>query len=340
MLDERSSILLKTLIEHYVADGAPVGSRSLSRVSGLELSPATIRNVMADLEEAGFIVSPHTSAGRIPTALGYRVFVDRLLTSRLPNETEVHEIGDTLHPCQPQQQLLDNASRLLSQLTHFVGIVTAPRRAAPVIRQIEFLRLSEKRILLILITQEGNVQNRILLTPRDYSDHDLGMAGKYLNQYFSGLSLDQIRDNVRKDLQNLRNDLKNLMSAVLEASDETLSDTQSCVISGEKNLLDATDLTANIERLRELFELFEHRSSLMSLLEHSCHAEGIQIFIGGESGIAPLDECSVITAPYEADGQVLGSLAVIGPTRMAYERVIPVVNVTARLLSSALSSNS
>ncbi|MCL2020792.1 MAG: heat-inducible transcriptional repressor HrcA [Betaproteobacteria bacterium] len=337
MLDERSRTLLKALIEHYIADGAPVGSRSLSRFSGLELSPATIRNVMADLEEAGFVASPHTSAGRIPTPRGYRLFVDNLLTMRPPNEEEIAEMGGSLRPDQPQQ-LLVSASRLLSQLTHFAGIVTLPRRATPKIRQIEFLRLSERRILLILVSNDGDVQNRILLTSRDYLAAELVEAGNYLNQYCAGLELEQAHQRVREELKRLHSDLQALMAAAMEASSEALStEQQACVISGERNLLDAADLASNMGRLRELFDLFEQRSGLMSLLEHSCHADGIQIFIGGESGLAPLDECSVVTAPYEINGQIVGSLGVIGPTRMAYERVIPIVDVTARLLSSSLS---
>jgi len=336
-LDERSRTLLKALIEHYIADGAPVGSRSLSRFSGLELSPATIRNVMADLEEAGFVASPHTSAGRIPTPRGYRLFVDNLLTMRPPNEEEVAEIGGSLRPDQPQH-LIASASRLLSELTHFAGIVTLPRRATPKIRQIEFLRLSEKRILLILISNDGDVQNRILLTTRDYLASELVEAGNYLNQYCAGLELEQAHQRVREELKRLHGDLQTLMAAAMEASSEALSrEQQPCVISGEKNLLDAADLASNMARLRELFDLFEQRSGLMGLLEHSCRADGIQIFIGGESGLAPLDECSVVTAPYEINGQIVGSLGVIGPTRMAYERVIPIVDVTARLLSSSLS---
>lgn len=337
LLDERSRTLLKALIEHYIADGAPVGSRSLSRFSGLELSPATIRNVMADLEDAGFIASPHTSAGRIPTPRGYRLFVDNLLTMRPPDKDEMTEMGISLRPDQPQQ-LIASASRLLSQLTHFAGIVTRPRHATAKIRQIEFLRLSEKRVLLILISDDGDVQNRILLTSRDYSAAELVEAGNYLNQYCSGLELEQAHQRVREELKRLHGDLQALMAAALEASNEVLAAEQPpCVISGERNLLDAADLASNMERLRELFDLFEQRSGLMSLLEHSCRADGIQIFIGGESGLAPLDECSVVTAPYEINGQVVGSLGVIGPTRMAYERVIPIVDITARLLSSSLS---
>jgi heat-inducible transcriptional repressor len=339
MLDDRASILLKTLIERYIAEGTPVGSRALSRFSGLELSPATIRNVMADLEEAGFVSSPHTSAGRVPTARGYRLFVDNLLTVQSLEERQIAEIGDSLKPSQPQQ-LISNASQLLSQLTHFAGIVATTRRSLPKIRQIEFIRLAEKRTLLILITHEGDVQNRILFTEQAYSAAELLEAGNYLNQNFAGLDFEQIRNRLRAELKQLHEDMQALMTATLNASDEAFASDQPCVISGEHNLLDAEDLASNRERLRKLFDLFEHRSSLMGLLDYSHRAAGIQIFIGGESGLAPLDECSVVTAPYAVGGQIVGALGVIGPTRMAYERVIPIVDITSRLLSNALSSAS
>ncbi|MDR1889818.1 MAG: heat-inducible transcriptional repressor HrcA [Zoogloeaceae bacterium] len=337
MLDDRSRTLLKVLIEHYIADGAPVGSRALSKFSGLELSPATIRNVVADLEEAGFVASPHTSAGRVPTTQGYRLFVDSLLTVRPLEEAEIAEIGDSLRPNQPQY-LIASASQLLSQLTHFAGIVATPRRAAPKIRQIEFLPLSDTRILLILITSEGDVQNRILFTGQRYSTSELVEAANYLNRNFSGLELEQIHNRVHEEILQLRGELHALMTAALEVSDEALAHEQPCVISGEKNLLDVEDLASNMKHLRELFDLFEQRSGLMNLLENSCCAEGVQIFIGGESGIASLSGCSIVTAPYEVDGRIVGSLGVIGPTRMDYERVIPIVDITARRLSGALSA--
>ncbi len=337
MLDERSRTLLKALVEHYIADGQPVGSRALSKFSGLDLSPATIRNVMADLEEAGFVASPHTSAGRIPTPRGYRLFVDSLLTVRPLEPDRVGEIEGVLQVSQPQQ-IIANASHLLSSLTHFAGIVVAPRRSAPRIRQMEFLSLAEKRILLILVTTDGDVQNRILHTERGYSATELTTAAHYLNQNFGGMDFEQIRLGLTAEIEQLRSDIKPLMTAALAAGGDALAESPSpYVISGEKNLLDVEELSSNMKRLRELFDLFEQRSSLMRLLDISHRAEGVQIFIGGESGIATLDECSVVTAPYEVNGRVVGSVGVIGPTRMAYERVIPIVDITARLLSSALT---
>ena len=292
---------------------------------------------MADLEEAGFVASPHTSAGRIPTARGYRLFVDSLLTVRPLEARQRGEIEDALHIAQPQQ-LIANASQLLSSLTHFAGIVMAPRRNTPKIRQIEFLSLSEKRILLIIVTQDGDVQNRILMSEKSYSPAELTTAANYLNQNFQGLDFAEIRARLTAEIKQLKDDIKPLMSLTLEAGDAALAENASpYVISGEKNLLDVEELSSNMKRLRELFDLFDQRSSLMRLLDVSNRAEGVQIYIGGESGIAPLDECSVIAAPYEVDGRVVGSVGVIGPTRMAYERVIPIVDITAKLLSSALT---
>ena len=337
MLDERSKTLLKTLIERYIADGQPVGSRALSKYSGLDLSAATVRNVMADLEDLGFIASPHTSAGRVPTPRGYRLFVDSLLTVQPLDREKIHAIEGRLYPSQPKE-LISSASHLLSGLTHFAGIVLTPRRKSQRIRQIEFVSLSEKRILLILVTTDGDVQNRILFTERPYSASELVIATNYLNQYFAGHDFEQIRTRVKEDLLKLRSDLQNLMAAALAAGDEAMNQADDqYIISGERNLLEVEELSSNMKRLRELFDLFEQRTALMQLLDVSHRADGIQIYIGGESGLAPLDECSVVTAPYEVDGQIVGSVGVIGPTRMAYERVIPIVDITAKLLSSALT---
>lgn len=338
-LDARSQILLKTLIERYIADGQPVGSRALSRFSGLELSPATVRNVMSDLEEMGFIASPHTSAGRIPTPRGYRFFVDSLLTVQPLANARVRELEGQFQPDQPQR-LLNSASQLLSELTQFAGVVVAPRKEATRIRQFEFISLAENRILLIIVTAAGDVQNRILLTRRSYSASELAGAATYLNEHFASLSFDEIRRRLADELRQLRSDMTELMTATVEAGEQAAEENAtSYVISGETNLLDVEDLSSNMSRLRELFKLFEQRTSLMQLLELSNKADGVQIFIGGESGLAPLDGCSVITAPYEVDGRIVGSLGVIGPTRMAYDRVIPIVDITARLLSNALSSS-
>ncbi len=338
MIDKRAQTLLKTLVERYIAEGQPVGSRTLSRYSGLELSPATIRNAMSDLEEQGFIASPHTSAGRVPTPRGYRLFVDSLLTVKALRPNEVDEMKDAMQPDQPQR-VIGHASQLLSQLTHFAGVVVAPRRPQARIRQIEFLQLSERRILLIIVTDNGDVQNRILFTQGSFSPSDLTVAANYLNQNCAGLDFEQIRGRLKDELLQLRADMLDLMSQALRAGNEAVRETSGqTVISGERNLLEVDDLSSNMGRLRGLFDLFEQKTRLVQLLEVGSRAEGVQIFIGDESGIATLDECSVVAAPYEIDGRVVGSIGVVGPTRMAYERVIPIVDITAKLLSSALSS--
>lgn len=337
-LDHRAQILLKTLVERYIAEGEPVGSRALSRFSGLDLSPATVRNVMADLEELGLIASPHTSAGRVPTPRGYRLFVDTLLKIRPLDQVELSQIEVNLTPDHPQRAI-SSASQLLSQLTHFAGIVVAPRRT-PSFRHIEFLQLSEKRVLLILVTPDGDVQNRILVTDRTYSPAELQFASNFLNEHYAGLGFDHIRTRIQEELRQHRADISILMAAAVEAGDQALQESsETYVISGERNLLDAEELASNMRRLRELFDLFERKTRLLRLLESSSRAQGVQLFIGGESGIAPLDDCTVVTSSYEVDGTVVGTLGVIGPTRMDYERVIPIVDITAKLLSSALSKS-
>ncbi|HSQ03165.1 MAG TPA: heat-inducible transcriptional repressor HrcA [Burkholderiales bacterium] len=335
-LNERSQILLKTLIERYIAEGQPVGSRALSRYSGLDLSPASIRNVMADLEEMGLIASPHTSAGRIPTPRGYRFFVDTLLTIKPLDSLEINQLEGQLH-VESTQRLVASASTVLSELTRFAGVVVTPRRSAG-FRHIEFVKLSEKRILLILVTPEGDVQNRILFSQRSYSPAELVEATNVLNENFAGLTFEESRKRIQDELKRLREDMVELMTAALEAGSQAMSESsEEVVISGESKLLDVEDLSSNMARLRSLFDLFERKTSLLQLLDISSRAHGVQIFIGGESGLVPLDECSVVTAPYEVEGKIVGTVGVIGPTRMAYERVIPIVDITAKLLSSALS---
>jgi heat-inducible transcriptional repressor len=327
------------LVEHYISDGQPVGSRTLSQCSGLDLSPATIRHVMSDLEELGFIASPHTSAGRIPTQRGYRFFVDTLLTIQPLLQQEVRRLEFELSSPDPQK-LIASAADLLSSLTQFAGVVMIPKRKSIVFRHLEFLPLSDKRILVIIVTSDNNVQNRIIVADKPYSASELTQASNFFNQNYSGSTFEQVQKKLHEELKQMQSDMTRLMAAALEASGKGLDDDKdSVVISGERNLLQVDDLSTNVASLRKLFEVFERRTSLMQLLDNSQRAEGIQIFIGGESGYLPLDECSMVTAPYEADGQVVGTLGVIGPTRMAYERVIPIVDITAKVLSNALSNN-
>jgi heat-inducible transcriptional repressor len=337
MLDERARTLLKTLIEHYVVDGQPVGSRALSRLSGLELSPATIRNVMADLEDLGFVASPHTSAGRIPTPRGYRFFVDTLLPLRPLGEQQASIIEGQLRVGDPQRAM-QNAAQLLSSLSQFAGVVLTPRRSSS-FKQLEFVRLSDRRVLLIIVTPEGDVQNRVLLTQTAFTQSQLTEAANMLNEHFAGLSFNQARARLHTELRQLSEDISALMEAAVQAGSEAEAEAESdpVVVSGERNLLGISDLATDVETLRRLFDLFEHKTRLIHLLDTSIGAQGVQIYIGGESQLVPMDEMSMVVAPYAVDGQVVGTLGVVGPTRMAYERVIPIVDITARLLSNALS---
>jgi|UniRef100_UPI0035B1B836 heat-inducible transcriptional repressor len=333
MLDDRAKLLLKTLVERYIAEGQPVGSRTLSRASGLELSPATIRNVMSDLEELGLIASPHTSAGRVPTARGYRLFVDTMLT------VQRGEIAaPSLVPDQPQK-VISSAANLLSSLSQFVGVVMAPRRSS-VFRHIEFLRLSERRILVILVSPEGDVQNRVIFTETDYSPSQLVEAANYLNAHYMGLTIEQVRERLQGEVDKLRAEIATLMQAAVTVGTEAMSQSQDeVVIAGERNLLAVSDFSSDMSHLRRAFDLFEQKAQLMRLLDIAGQAEGVRIFIGGESQVVPYEELSVVSAPYEVDGQVVGTLGVIGPTRMPYDRMIQIVDITSRLLGNALSQS-
>jgi len=336
-LDNRAQTLLKALVERYIADGQPVGSRALSKISGLDLSPATIRNIMADLEEMGFVASPHTSAGRIPTPRGYRIFVDTLLTVQAIDASALESRLQSRLQTNSPQKIIANAAQVLSSLSQFAGVVLTPRHES-VFQQIEFLRLSEKRILLVIVSPGGDVQNRLLLTDIDYTPAQLITAANYINQHFGGLNFDDVRARLQGELRQLRDDMTSLLQAAVEAGSDAMNDnSDEVVISGERNLLSVTDLSSNMASLRKLFDMFEQKTGLMQLLDISSKATGVQIFIGGESQLVPMDEMSVVTAPYEVNGKIVGTLGVIGPTRMAYERVIPIVDITAKLLSNALS---
>jgi len=332
-MDDRAKSLLKALIERYIADGQPVGSRTLSKM--FDLSPATIRNVMADLEELGLICSPHASAGRVPTPRGYRLFVDRLLS------VQAFEVDSSMRnslPASDPARAVTVAADLLSNLTQFAGVVLAPRRTQ-VFRHLEFIRLSERRVLLIIVTPDGDVQNRILFTQRSYAEQTLLEASNFFNQHFSGKSFEDVRQSIREELSSLQADISQLMQAAVHASlaspDATTA--EEVVISGENKLLDVSEIVSDRDRLRRLFALFEKKTDLLQLLDISGQAQGVQIYIGGDSQLVPIEDMSVVTAPYAVNGKIVGTLGVIGPTRMAYERVIPIVDITSRLLSNALS---
>ncbi|MBN8488388.1 MAG: heat-inducible transcriptional repressor HrcA [Burkholderiales bacterium] len=341
MLDERARSLLKTLVERYIADGQPVGSRTLSKASGLELSPATIRNVMADLEDMGLIVSPHTSAGRVPTARGYRLFVDTMLTVQ-PLQldhppADMAAAREQLHPDQPQR-VIAQAAHLLSSLSSFVGVVTAPKKSS-VFHHIEFLRLGEKRVLVIMVAPDGDVQNRVIFTAHDHTQSELVEATNYLNAHYAGLAIDEVRARLKGEIDQLRGEIATLMQAAVQAGTDAIADSQEqVVVSGERNLLGVQDFGNDMGSIRKMFDLFEQKTQLMRLLDTSSRAEGVRIFIGGESRIVPFEELSVVSAPYEVDGRIVGTLGVIGPTRMAYDRMIQIVDITSKLVSNALSA--
>jgi heat-inducible transcriptional repressor len=311
MLDERAKTLLKSLVERYI----------------------TIRNVMADLEELGLIASPHTSAGRIPTAKGYRLFVDTMLTSQPFGKVDSQQ----LRPEQPQR-VIANAAQMLSHLSSFVGVITAPRKAS-VFHHIEFLRLSERRVLVILVAPDGDVQNRVVFTAQDYSQSQLVEASNYLTAQYAGLSIEAVRERLKTEVNTLRSEIAALMHAAVDTGTDSMDkQEEQLVVSGERNLLAVQDFSSDMGSLRKLFDLFEQKTQLLRLLDVSSRAEGVRIYIGGESQVVPFEELSVVSAPYEVNGQVVGTLGVIGPTRMAYERMIQIVDITSKLVSNALSS--
>jgi heat-inducible transcriptional repressor len=342
VLSERAQLLLKALIESYIRDGQPVGSRTLSRDSGLSLSSATIRNVMADLEGLGFVASPHTSAGRIPTDKGYRLFVDSLLKVKPLQSNEVEEIQRGLvGDAQGGRSLVQIASQMLSNVTHMAGVVTLPKPHFVALTQIEFIALSDNRVLAIMVMNNREVQNRVVQLERAYGSEELKRAANYLNEVIGGRSLPDARAQIVAQLQETRQHMNKLMLDAIQMAqkvfDTPASDQREYVIAGETNLMGFAELS-NVERLRRLFDAFNEKRDILHILDNCLRADGVQIFIGQESGYSILDDISVVSAPYTIDNHVVGVLGVIGPTRMAYERVIPIVDVTAKLLGSALNA--
>jgi heat-inducible transcriptional repressor len=337
-LDPRARGLLRALIAQYIREGVPVGSRTLSKSAGLDVSPATIRNVMADLEDIGLVTTPHTSAGRVPTAQGYRVFVDSLLEMQPLQQRELEQLGTRLSPDLGTQGLLNNVSEVLSAMTHFVGLVTVPRREQFAFRHIDFVPLDGNRVLVILVFTDNEVQNRIVVTRRPYTPSELEQTANYLNAHFAGRPLADIRNELVRELRETRSAMERVLSMAVDLSETafaTPSD-EDVLVAGQTRLMGVQDLS-DVERLRDLFEAFSRKRELLQLLEGCIHAQGVRLFIGEESGLAPLGGCSIVTAPYGADGKVLGVLGVIGPTRMAYDRVIPMVQATAQILGAALN---
>jgi len=340
-IDERAQHLLRVLIDHYIREGSPVGSRTLSRDAQLDVSPATIRNIMSDLEDLGFIHSPHTSAGRVPTIKGYRFFVDTLVKLSPPNSDDLQRLRlDIGQGAGDPQAVALSTSNLLSAVTQLAGIVTMPRRPSMSLRQIEFLPLSGRRVLAILVINDREVQNKILDVQKDFTEGDLKRAGNYLTEQFGGKDLLQVRRQLLQELGETRESMNAAMVDAIHMAEKILPVGDSgpeYVMAGEMNLLGLQEM-ADVETLKSLFEAFTRRRDILHLLDQSLNAEGVQIFIGQESGYDLLDSCSIVSAPYVADDESMGVIGVIGPTRMAYERVIPIVDITAKLLGRALKS--
>ncbi len=339
-LNDRSLLLFKSLVEHFIKDGQPVSSRTLARDSDIKLSPATVRNVMADLEELELLHSPHTSAGRVPTAKGYRLFVDSLLNIETLDFFDVGKIAKEFESQKDISSLPERTSNILSSITQLAGVVMLPRVKQTVVQQIEFVTLSDNRILVILVINDREVQNRIIYTARPYSSAELKQASNYLNQIIAGEELTKVHSEILKELEQIKNNVNQLMQTAIEMAQKVFAHDDAdddLVFSGQTNLMEASEL-CDLNRLKKLFDSFNQKRDILHLLEQSINANGVRIFIGEESGYDVLDNCSIVTSPYGKDGQILGVLGVIGPTRMHYERVIPIVDITARMLSSALNS--
>ena len=330
ILDERAQTLLNTLVTQYIAQGQPVSSQTILHNSGLGLSSATVRNVMADLEHHGLVASPHTSAGRVPTPQGYRYFVDAMMTA-----SAFETIVDVEIAPDSAQRMASSTAQLLSQISQFAGVISTPKRAQA-FKHIEFMQLSPQRVLVILIATDGDVQNRLLELEQSFTPSELVEAANYLNTHCSGLGFSEMRAQISRELQHLQQRVTQLMQAAVSQSDATDDE---LIVKGERHLLNVSEFSNNMDRLRQTFDMFDEKTRLLQLLERTNHAGGIQVFIGGESEVLPFDGVSLISAPYSVNNQVIGTLGVIGPSRMAYDRVIPLVDVTAKLLSRAMSQN-
>ena len=335
MINERASKILQTIVERYISDGQPVASKALASDHQVGLSSATIRHIMADLELQGYLQSPHTSAGRVPTRQAYRLFVDNLLMVQHPTITKMDELQAELKPHSDAQVLVQQASQLLSDVTQLVSVVTLPRHQQLVLRQVEFLPLSERRVLVVLVLNDYTVQNRVMQVDRLFNRAELTAAGNYVTEHYSGMNLSEIRQRFANDLQHQRDELEGMLQAVMEFTEDLCHQpSEDCIVRGEHHLLNGMDVT-QYPQLRELFEVFAKKQDILSLLDHTMGAEGIQIYIGDESGHKVFDDYSLVTATYTNHDKIVGVLGVIGPTRMAYQRVISAVDVTANLLSRA-----
>ena len=341
ILNDRAATLLKKLVDSYIDDGQPVGSKQLADMAGLDISSATIRNVMSGLEKKGLVSAPHTSAGKIPTEQGFRMFVDTLLEVQPLQKQVFSKLKQELNPDQDKETLINHANQVLSELTHMAGVITVPKNSQSMLRHIEFLSLPDNKVLAILVTNEKEVQNRVVHLDQDYSAEQLQAAANYLNQHFSGQDIFQVRKDLLSDLHNTRNDMDAIMRTVIDVAGKALPDfddkDQSFLVQGKSNLVRYGESTDR-EQLHQMLEMFDHKRDMLGLLDRCIQADGVKIFIGNEVGIEGLGDCSVVTAPYSVDGEMLGVLGVVGPTRINYDKIIPVVDVTARLLGEALKT--
>lgn len=343
-IGEREQQIFRLLVEQYIQDGTPVGSRTLSKMPGVSVSAASVRNVLGDLEEIGLLAAPHTSAGRVPTCDGFRLFVDTMLQVKQIDESDLSDLKTRLTPDQDDKSLLKHATNYLSQFTNMAGVVTLPKRGATIFRQIEFLPLSEQRVLVILVVNEKNVQNRILTLDRDYAASELQEISNFLNQQYSGKDLESVRDSIRTELEKTRADMNEQMQHMIAMAgrvfdhDENTGE-EDVIVAGQTNLMNFSELS-DVQNLRDLFDAFAEKRDIYHVLERCVSADGVQIFIGQEAGYDILEMCSLVTSTYEVNDEVVGILGVVGPTRMAYDRVVPAVDVTSKLITAALNSNS
>lgn len=340
LLNERAALLLKKLVVSYISDGQPVGSKQLANDAGLDISSATIRNVMSSLEKKGLVKAPHTSAGRIPTEQGFRLFVDSLLEVQPIQKKLLVQLKIELNPDQDTETLLSHASQIVSELTHMAGLISIPKPSQSILRHIEFLTLPDKRVLVILVINEKEVQNRIIHLDNEYTTEQLQSAANFLNQHFSGKDIYEIRQELLSDLSRTRQNVDEIMQTAIDVAGKALTDekndSQPYLVQGESNLVKYGDVK-DADQLQQMLEMFNHKRDMLGLLDRCIQGEGVKIFIGNEVGIEGLGDCSVITAPYSVKGELMGVLGVIGPTRINYDKVIPVVDVTARLLGEALN---
>lgn len=342
-MKERDLILMKSLIESYVQEGLPVGSKALLRTSHLSVSPATVRNIMADLEKQGLLLSPHTSAGRIPTTQGLRIFVDRLVQVKSLREETVLELKQRLHPAQETQTILGQASSMLSEMTQMASLVQMPSKPFQQLKHIDFVPLSDHRLLVVLVLQDDEIQNRIINVEREFNRDELNVMASYLNQHIAGKNINEVRDELLKQMMSEKRQLDELTQQAivlaekgLAAPDNDKLNGSDFHLSGQSNLVSMAS-HGQLDNLEKIFQAFKQKQQLMSILDRSMVADGVKIFIGEESGNKSFQDCSIVTAPYKLKGKPIGVLAVVGPTRMPYDRVIPIVDVTAKLLSSALT---